>query len=133
MNSRLDNDPLVVHRADLSIRKLKLPHDPGDSAHDREAPMPEAIDVVIDEINLADFEVIDIREPDEVAKEPLPCEHQHIPMNDLLGNPSVIDKEKAYLLVCAAGVRTNYTANAFRSAGYSKVYSLVGGNRVLSA
>ena len=93
--------------------------------------MPEDIEVSIDKIKLEDFEVIDIREPDEVAREPLPCEHQHIPMNDLLGNPTVIDKDQAVLLVCAAGVRTNYTANAFRSAGYSKVYSLVGGNKVL--
>ncbi|QBG48121.1 rhodanese-like domain-containing protein [Verrucomicrobia bacterium S94] len=94
--------------------------------------MSEPIELTIDEIDLADFEVIDIREPEEVAKDPLPCRHRHIPMNDLLGNPSVIDKEQAVLLVCAAGVRTNYTANAFRSAGYNKVYSLVGGNRVLA-
>ncbi len=93
--------------------------------------MPDTIEVTLDQINLPDFEVIDIREPDEVAAEPLPCEHRHIPMNDLLGNPTAIKKDQAVLLVCAAGVRTHYTANAFRSAGYSKVYSLVGGNKVL--
>ncbi len=130
LDGRLDHELLIVNLADYSMRKLKLPRRADCPAHDTEAPMPEAIDVTLDEINLADFEVIDIREPDEVAKEPLPCEHQHIPMNDLIGNPSVIEKDKAYLLVCAAGVRTNYTANAFRAAGYEKVYSLVGGNRV---
>ncbi len=52
------------------------------------------LEATIDEINIADFEVID-------------------------------------LLVCAAGIRTNYTANAFRFAGYLKVYSLVSGNKVL--
>ena len=113
------------------MRKLKLPRHASCSAHDTDAPLPDAIDVTIDEITLSDYEVIDIREPDEVAAAPLPCEHRHIPMNDLIGNPSSIDKDRAVLLVCAAGVRTNYTANAFRSAGYSKVYSLAGGNRMI--
>ncbi|MDF7823660.1 rhodanese-like domain-containing protein [Pontiellaceae bacterium B12227] len=94
--------------------------------------MPESIEVTIDEITLADFQVIDIREPHEVAVSPLPCDHQHIPMNELLNNPATIDKEQPYLLVCAAGVRTNYAANAFRSAGYNNVYSLVGGNRMIT-
>lgn len=131
LEGRLDNELLIVNLADYSMRKLKLPRNEKCPAHDKESPMPESLEVTIDEIKLDDYEVIDIREPDEVAKEPLPCEHQHIPMNDLIGNPSAIDKEKAYLLVCAAGVRTNYTANAFRSAGYNKVYSLAGGNKVL--
>ncbi|MDF7808549.1 rhodanese-like domain-containing protein [Pontiellaceae bacterium B12219] len=93
--------------------------------------MPESVDVTIDEINLNDYQVIDIREPHEVAVEPLPCNHLHIPMNELLNNPSAIEKDQAYLLVCAAGVRTQYTANAFRAASYNKVYSLIGGNRVI--
>lgn len=95
--------------------------------------MPESIEVTIDEITLSDYQVIDIREPSEVAVAPLPCDHQHIPMNDLLNNPSTIEKDKSYLLVCAAGVRTQYAANAFRSAGYNKVYSLAGGNRMISS
>ena len=95
------------------------------------SPMFEPIEVTIEEITLADYQVIDIREAHEVAAAPLPCAHQHIPMNDLLNNPSAITKDKPCLLVCAAGIRTQYTANAFRSAGYNKVYSLVGGNRMI--
>lgn len=131
LEGRLSNELLLVNLADYSMRKLKLPRNPKCPAHDKESPLPESIEVTMDEINLADFEVIDIREPDEVSAAPLPCDHQHIPMNELLNNPSAIDKDQAVLLVCAAGVRTNYTANAFRSAGYNKVYSLVGGNKVL--
>lgn len=53
-------------------------------------------------------------------------------MDELLANPARLDREQAYVLVCAAGVRTRYAANAFRSAGYHKVYSLVGGNRMIT-
>jgi adenylyltransferase/sulfurtransferase len=133
LDGRLDNQLLLVNLADYSMRKLKLPRNSNCPAHDKETLMPESVDVTIDEINLSDYQVVDIREPHEVTAEPLPCEHQHIPMNDLLGNPSIIDKDNAVLLVCAAGVRTQYTANAFRAAGYNKVYSLVGGNRMISA
>ncbi len=93
--------------------------------------LPQRVEVTIQEVDLNALEVIDIRERDEVAAAPLPCEHRHIPMHDLLNNPLQLEKEKAYLLVCAAGVRTQYTANAFRAAGYDKVYSLVGGYAAL--
>jgi adenylyltransferase/sulfurtransferase len=131
LDGRLENELLLVNLSDYSMQKLKLPRNAKCPAHDTDAPLPESVNVSFDEINLTDFVVIDIREPAEVAAEPLPCEHRHIPMNELLGNPAAIEKDKAVLLVCAAGVRTQYTANAFRNAGYSKVYSLVGGNKVI--
>lgn len=131
LEGQLNNELLIVNLADYSMRKLKLPRKETCPAHDKERPLPESVEVTIDEINLRDYQIIDIREPDEVAATPLPCEHQHIPMNDLLNNPAAIDKDKACLLVCAAGVRTQYTANAFRAAGFNRVYSLVGGNRMI--
>jgi rhodanese-related sulfurtransferase len=127
----LNNELLIVNLADYSMRKLKLPRNGNCPAHDKETPLPKSIDVSIDEIQLSDYQVVDIREATEVATQPLPCEHIHIPMNDLLNHPQKLEKESSYLLVCAAGVRTQYTANAFRSAGYPNVYSLIGGNRML--
>ncbi len=131
LEGRLENELLIVNLADYSMRKLKLPRNGKCPAHDTDQPLPESVDVTIDEIQLSEYQIIDIREPAEVAAEPLPCGHQHIPMNDLLNNPQQLEKDQLYLLVCAAGVRTQYTANAFRSAGYDKVYSLIGGNRVI--
>ena len=131
LDGRLDNELLLVNLADYSMRKLKLPRNGNCPAHDIDTPLPEPVEVSIDEINLADFNVIDIREPHEVVADPLPCAHRHIPMNELLNHPAQLEKGRPYLLVCAAGVRTNYAANAFRSAGYEKVYSLAGGNKVL--
>jgi molybdopterin/thiamine biosynthesis adenylyltransferase/molybdopterin synthase catalytic subunit/rhodanese-related sulfurtransferase len=127
----LSNELLIVNLADYSMRKLKLPRNGSCPAHDLERPLPDSVDVTAEEISLSDFQVVDIREPDEVAAEPLSCDHLHIPMADLLNNAHQLEKDRSYLLVCAAGVRTQYAANAFRSAGYDKVYSLVGGNRML--
>jgi molybdopterin/thiamine biosynthesis adenylyltransferase/molybdopterin synthase catalytic subunit len=101
----LSNELLIVNLADYSMRKLKLPRNGNCPAHDKESPMPESIEVTIDEIQLSAYQVIDIREADEVAAAPLSCEHLHIPMNELLNNPQRIEKDRAYLLVCAAGVR----------------------------
>ncbi|MEI6891863.1 MAG: ThiF family adenylyltransferase [Pontiella sp.] len=131
LDGRLENELLLVNLADYSMRKLKLPRSGTCSAHDRETALPESVEVTIDEINLGDFQVIDIREFTEVETAPLPCKHRHIPMNDLLNQPQKLKKDTAYLLVCAAGIRTQYTANAFRSAGYSKVYSLAGGHQMI--
>ena len=131
LEGRLENELLIVNLTDYSMQKLKLPRNESCPAHDMDVPLPESVEVAIGEVNLADYQIIDIREPAEVTAEPLSCEHACIPMNDLLNHPHKLEKDRAYLLVCAAGVRTKYAANAFRSAGYSKVYSLVGGNRML--
>ncbi len=131
LDGRLSNELLIVNLVDYSTRRIALPRNDACPAHAASAPLPASVDVTIDEIDLSRFQVIDIREPDEVAAEPLPCEHVHIPMNTLLGNPRRVEKDGTYLLVCAAGVRTRYAANAFRAAGYDNVYSLVGGNRML--
>jgi adenylyltransferase/sulfurtransferase len=132
LDGRLDNQLLLVNLSDYSMRKLSLPRNSQCSAHDLEMPLPESVDITATEINrLGAVQVVDIRNADEVAAEPLSCEHIHIPMDQLLSEPALLEKEQTYLLVCAAGVRTQYTANAFRSAGYDKVYSLIGGNRML--
>ncbi|HEY5653311.1 MAG TPA: ThiF family adenylyltransferase [Pontiella sp.] len=131
LEGRLLNELLLVDLVDYSMRRIALPKRENCEAHNPEIPLPIAVDVTIDEIELNDFEVIDIREHHEIADQPLPCMHIHIPMNDLMNNPEYLDPEKTYLLVCAAGVRTQYTANAFRAAGHKKVYSLVGGARAL--
>ena len=96
--------------------------------------LPERVDITVDELReLGDIQIIDIRNPDEVAAQPLPCKHVHIPMDELLQTPLRLDKDRTYVLVCAAGVRTQYVANAFRSAGYHRIYSLIGGNRMIKA
>ncbi len=132
MDGRLENELLIVNLSDYGMRRISLPRNQSCPAHDRDAELPESVDITVAEVSaLGAVNIVDIRNADEVAVEPLPCEHVHIPMEQLLNQPQLLDKERTHLLVCAAGVRTQYTANALRSVGYKKVYSLVGGNRML--
>lgn len=132
LEGRLENELLIVNLSDYGMRKLALPRNPSCPAHQLDAELPESVDITAVEIpSLGPVNIVDIRNADEVAVEPLLCEHIHIPMDQLLNHPELLDKERTHLLVCAAGVRTQYTANALRSVGYKKVYSLIGGNRAL--
>ncbi|MEE9367685.1 MAG: ThiF family adenylyltransferase [Pontiella sp.] len=132
LDGRLENQLLIVNLADYTIRKLTLPRNSECPAHDLEIPLPESVDILAGEIStLGAVQIVDIRTNEEVAAEPLPCDNLHIPMDQLLNQPQLLEKDSTHLLVCAAGVRTQYTANALRSVGYKKVYSLVGGNRML--
>ncbi|VGO21806.1 rhodanese-like domain-containing protein [Pontiella sulfatireligans] len=81
---------------------------------------------------LGEVQIVDIRTHQEVAVDPLPCKHIHIPMDQLLNQPHLLAKEKTSVLVCAAGVRTKFTALELRKIGFDKVYSLLGGNRMLA-
>ena len=92
----------------------------------------KSIDIQVEELAaLAPYRMIDIRTPEEVSLHPLAVSHDHIPMDQLLQIPDQIKAEETTVLVCAAGVRTKMTAEAFRKAGYVKVFSLVGGEPAL--
>lgn len=133
LEGRLENELLIVNLSDYGMRRIALPRNDACSAHRLDADLPESVDITAAEISrMGNVQIVDIRTREEVAVEPLPCEHVHIPMDQLLNQPQLIDKEQTHLLVCAAGVRTQYTANALRAAGYGKVYSLMGGNRMLA-
>lgn len=132
LEGRLESELLLVNLMDYSMRRLKLPRNPDCPAHDPERPLPETIGIRAEEIDrLGAVQIIDIREPYEVELEPLTRDHLHIPMNDLLNAPARLDQKQTYLLVCAAGIRTQQTAQILRHSGYPNVYSLIGGNRML--
>jgi adenylyltransferase/sulfurtransferase len=74
------------------------------------------------------FEVIDIRDANEVAREPAPDRRcRHIPMNSLLHDRAALDPERRYLLLCARGARSRAAAAELRNHGLSRVFSLRGG------
>lgn len=83
-----------------------------------------ALDQALD----AGFEIVDIREPDEVAETPTPCASaRHVPMTQLLhGQPAFRPTGKS-LLVCASGRRSLAATQELRSRGLGSVYSLRGG------
>lgn len=98
----------------------------------------EAIEVrlgSLEEALDAGYEVIDIREPHEVAQSPAPCAERirHVPMAQVLHGPQVWEGSGKTLLLCATGRRSLATAQELRSRGQRCVYSLRGGLAGLSA
>jgi adenylyltransferase/sulfurtransferase len=81
----------------------------------------------------AGFEVIDIREPAEVARAPAPSPRvRHIPMAELLHGKETFRGSGQTLLLCASGRRSLAAAQELRSRGQRSIYSLRGGLAGLS-
>ena len=83
---------------------------------------------------LADgLEVIDVREPHEVAHAATPCATaRHLPVAQLLHGHTAMTPCGKYLLVCASGKRSLAAAQELRSRGYPQVFSLRGGIAALA-
>jgi sulfur-carrier protein adenylyltransferase/sulfurtransferase len=82
----------------------------------------------LDDARTAGYDIVDIREPNEIAEIPTPTQNaQHIPMAQLLhGTPAFTPTDKT-LLVCASGRRSLAATQELRSRGLNAVYSLRGG------
>jgi sulfur-carrier protein adenylyltransferase/sulfurtransferase len=87
----------------------------------------------LDDARAAGYDIVDIREPYEIAETPTPTEHaRHIPMAQLLhGTPAFRPAGKT-LLVCASGRRSLAATQELRSRGLNEVYSLRGGVTALA-
>jgi sulfur-carrier protein adenylyltransferase/sulfurtransferase len=81
----------------------------------------------------AGLEVVDVREPHEVARAATPCSTaRHLPLGQLLHDQAAIPPAGRYLLVCASGKRSLAAAQELRSRGYAEVFSLRGGIAALT-
>ncbi|HEY4339306.1 MAG TPA: ThiF family adenylyltransferase [Steroidobacteraceae bacterium] len=105
-------------------------------------PAPSAVPNTAQEIEFeslqaaqaAGYAVIDIREPHEVAEEPLPGTGIRLmPMQQLLRNDISVSKNERFLLVCATGRRSLASAQTLQERGFTEVVSLTGGLRGLLA
>ena len=83
----------------------------------------------LDEAAAAGFEIVDVREPRELAETPTPAANaRHIPLAELLyGKTANLKAGGRTLLVCASGRRSLAAAQELRSRGLAEVYSLRGG------
>jgi adenylyltransferase/sulfurtransferase len=98
----------------------------GDDARDADGPLELAFDS-LDDALAAGYEIVDIREPHEVATLPVPVRAVHVPMGALLDEPARLERGARYLLLCARGQRSAGTVAALRRAGHGAVWSLRGG------
>ena len=81
----------------------------------------------------AGFQIIDIREPHELAKIPTPAKNtRHIPMAGLLHGTPPFKPEGKTLLLCASGKRSLAATQELRSRGLTSITSLRGGLATLN-
>jgi adenylyltransferase/sulfurtransferase len=106
----------AISRANAAVRSQEP--DPGEAEFAFES-LAEAI--------RDGFQIVDIREPEELEQTPIPApEASHIPMAELLHGENFTPSGKC-LLVCASGRRSLAAALELRSRGLQTVYSLRGG------
>ena len=88
----------------------------------------------LDQAYDAGFDIVDIREPNELQEMPTPTSHaRNIPMAQLLhGQPAFAPAGKT-LLVCASGRRSLAATQELRERGLADIYSLRSGVKGLQA
>ncbi|HEY4367174.1 MAG TPA: ThiF family adenylyltransferase [Steroidobacteraceae bacterium] len=129
---QLRNEMLLIDLLTLEQRKLKTTHR-ADCRHDASRTLsspPADLEISFGDLQpalAAGYEVIDIREPREVAELPMAGSSQHIPLGTLLADNAVLSPQGKYLLVCARGSRSRAAAEHLREHGFRHAYSLRGG------
>ncbi|HEY6454140.1 MAG TPA: ThiF family adenylyltransferase [Steroidobacteraceae bacterium] len=140
---QLGDELLVMDLLTLQISRMKARR-AGVCASGRCARIPApptttsaGLEIDFDSLHAAQaagYAVIDIREPDEVAEEPLPGTGVRLmPMQQLLRSDTSLSKNERFLLVCASGRRSHACAQTLHERGFTDVVSLTGGLRGLLA
>jgi adenylyltransferase/sulfurtransferase len=136
---QLADEVLMLDLLTLAITRLRArraPDCPGHAARRAAATgspsaAPTDIELSFDSLAqalAAGLEVVDIREPHEVARAATPCSSaRHLPVGELLHGDAAMPPLGRYLLVCASGKRSFAAAQELRSRGYMQVFSLRGG------
>ncbi len=99
-------------------RRTRKPRGPGQTpSHAPNAPAPLELDFdSLDDARAAGYDIVDIREPNEIAETPTPTTHaRHIPMAQLLHGTPAFTPEGKTLLVCASGRRSLAATQELRS------------------
>jgi rhodanese-related sulfurtransferase len=74
----------------------------------------------------ADAVLLDVREAAELAIAAIPFA-QHIPMGEVPGRSSELDKNKTIVVMCHSGMRSMQVARYLRAHGFARVMNLTGG------
>jgi sulfur-carrier protein adenylyltransferase/sulfurtransferase len=129
----LTNEMVLIDLLTLEQRKLRTVRR-ADCNHESRvlatsaAPTLEVTFATLDPAVGEGFNVIDIREPNEVAIAPITrAPATHIPLATLLASTESLQRNERYLLVCARGTRSRAAAEHLREQGFTESYSLKGG------
>lgn len=74
----------------------------------------------------SDGQLVDVREPDEVAAGTLPGAI-NIPLGDLPGRMGELDPSRSVVTLCRSGGRSTKAAELLTDAGFADVVNLAGG------
>ncbi len=80
----------------------------------------------------SDGQLVDVREPDEVATGMLPGAI-HIPLGDLPHRLGELDRDRRVVLLCRSGGRSTQAAEYLTAVGFGDVVNLTGGMLALDA
>ena len=78
-------------------------------------------------MNLDDITILDVRTPGEVQQGAIPGAININLFGDFMNEINKLDKSKTYLVYCRSGHRSAQAANKMASAGFAKIYNLLGG------
>jgi len=134
---QLSEELLVMDLLTLSVTRVRTRRAADCPGHARASRGDQAdMELSFDSLEeaLADgFDVVDVREPHELARLATPCSSaRHLPIAQLLHGRPDMPADNRYLLVCASGRRSLAAAQELRSRGYGQVFSLRGGIAALS-
>jgi adenylyltransferase/sulfurtransferase len=88
----------------------------------------------LDQAHDAGFDIVDIREPQELVETPTPSAYaRSLPMAQLLHSQPPFEPTRKTVLVCASGRRSLAATRELRERGIADVYSLSGGVKGLQA
>jgi molybdopterin/thiamine biosynthesis adenylyltransferase/rhodanese-related sulfurtransferase len=131
ITGQLEGELLLLDFMNFSSLKLKAPRRPeclapGCALITALQPDPEELEVALPSLLEAarDHDVIDIRTDEEVAAQPSGV--RHLPMAELLADPSQLQGVRAPLLLCASGKRSLAAARELKRHGIH-ARSLAGG------
>lgn len=73
----------------------------------------------------ADFQLIDVREPNEVAQASIGG--LHIPMGNMADNLDKVEKNKQVVVYCRSGRRSGTVVEFLERKGFNNAYNMTGG------
>ena len=136
---RLRDEVVLIDLLSLAVRRIKAKRAAECQSRCERAlalsaaASPESLEYPDIESALSDrLVIIDIRDPDEIRREPLPiapvsmAKSLAIPMQEILSGRN-LPNDGRYLLICSRGKRSLATCLTLRERGMNDVYSLRGG------
>lgn len=128
---KLDNDLVLIDLIDLEMRRIRTRHAEHDCRTEAELGLStrrsnDALEQTFPSLQaavLAGYQLVDLRERDEIDADPLEAPALWIPSGNVLEHAASFANSR-WLLICARGARSRHAAERLREQGYANVYSL---------